>query len=102
MSNQTSNMRPKNLKKEIITYTDSRGENITLYSVKIRVDGTRQVFNGILAHNNRWEDNDRDYLSGGAVDLNAPTTADEAEILMELAAWTRKYRIDGNGYYIFD
>ena len=89
------------MKKKLITYTDSRGENITLYSVKIRADGTRRVYNGILIHNNRWEDNDRDCLTGGVVGLNEPETPEEAEILVELSRWNFDFRIDGNGYYIF-
>ena len=90
------------MEKELITYIDARGEYITLYNVKIRIEGTRKVYNGILPHNHRWDDNDKDYLSAGIAGLDYPTTADDAEILTEFAAWTQDYRIDGNGYYILE
>ena len=89
------------MKKEIISFTDGDGEALTLYSVKIREEGTRKVSDGILIHKDNDIDNEYDRLSGGAVGLNEPTTAEEAEALLQIAVFTQNFRIDGNGYYIF-
>lgn len=88
------------MKRELIRYTDANGDDITLFAVKIRKDGTREVYDGILCHNNRFEDNDNDYLTGGIAGVPEPTTVEEAERL-NIASWTKDFRIDGNGYYIY-
>lgn len=89
------------MKRELIRYTDAGGDDITLFAVKIRKDGTREVFDGILLHNNRFKEPDNDYLTGGVVGMNEPETAAEAEQLTSLSQWTKDFYIDGNGYYIY-
>jgi hypothetical protein len=89
------------MKRVIIRYTDFYGEDITLYAVRIRKAGTREVSDGILCHNNRFQNDGNDYLSGGIVGMNAPENAEEADALIRLASWTSDFRIDGNRYYIF-
>ena len=91
----------ENMKRVIIRYTDFYGEDITLYAVRIRKAGTREVSDGILCHNNRFQNDGNDYLSGGIVGMNNPENAEEADALIRLSSWTRDFRIDRNEYYIF-
>lgn len=89
------------MKKELIKFSYN-GDDITLYAVKIREDGTRNVIDGIIIHYDNDEFCKNDFLCG-APD-NMPETEEEAEAFMEyakIAQDVKEFRIDGNGYYLF-
>lgn len=80
---------------------DVNGKTIELFAIQIRKDGTNETGNGYLLHDATDEANERDKISGGIANVDEPETVEDFENLMQLAAWTADFRIDGNGFYIF-
>lgn len=83
---------PKKLFLAHMTINDCEFE---LYAIFIREEGTTETGEGYLLHEHADIDNDHDMISGGIANVTDPMA------IVKLSSWTRDFRIDGNGYYIF-
>ena len=84
---------------KFMRFTTADGAQMEMQEIKIREDGTNNTSTGLLLHNVSDEAHDNDRISGGIA--NVELSEDTAETLLNTAAWTKDFRQDGRGYYIF-